>query len=125
MVVVARELMNAALDGAFDRAAFARLAPVDVPTRSIWYDKLAIAVARSYMENRADFDTADGAVNGLWSSMIKDAVDMNFDELPGIAHEIYDAFDAGEWNPNQEHLVSRPLLKRILAAPATEARFEA
>jgi predicted outer membrane lipoprotein len=125
-VPVPSEILAAAHNGAFDRAAFRTAAPTELEERVTWYDKVAIAIARGYLDGRSDFNRADGAINDLWTEMLDDSArNAAFTVLPGFAYEIYDAFDAGEDARDAPIRITRPALEKILASPETVRAFDA
>ncbi|TMO62501.1 hypothetical protein [Pseudoalteromonas aurantia] len=61
-------------------------------------NSFSLNIAKLYMKNEIEFELADGAMNYIFGFMTDD-IFMNFSSnyIPSPAIDIYDAFDAGEY----------------------------
>lgn len=85
-------------------------------TREDFYDTFALHVAREYLSERMDFDTADCAINMLyfWENMVLS--DASF------AFEIFECFDEGEYSHPGDDADVVPALKYTI--PYLRETFE-
>lgn len=86
--------------------------------RTAAFNSIMVCLAELFLQGDLEFWDADDIANGVWPLMLKDAIDRDV-ALPSPGFEIYEAFDAGEWDhgdPGQDPVekFTRPILKELL-----------
>jgi hypothetical protein len=71
-------------------------------------DRVALLIARGYMEGRVSWSTADSAINHLWFVMLA------CPSVPARAEAIYDAFESGEYHPASPELSEDDVTRSML-----------
>jgi hypothetical protein len=81
-------------------------------------NEVALRVARRFDDGRMPYEDADAVMNMLWLVMTKRAVEEPGLALAETAFEIYEAFDAGEYDHRDGRdpvaAFTRPLIRDIL-----------
>ena len=87
------------------------------------FDALGLALAQGYRDGLWDYQAADGWANDLWPLMLDRLADSG--ALSQVMHDVYDAFDAGEYSagdapgaPDPVVAHTDPAIAAILAAAA-------
>lgn len=104
---------------------------VDALATTLGYDRTAtfnaimVRLAELFLEGELAFWDADDVANAVWPLMLDDAIERDV-ALPSPAFEIYEAFDAGEWDHgdparNPVERFTRPLLREVVDAQRTES----
>jgi len=75
-------------------------------------NSFSLDVAKLYMKNEIEFESADGTMNYIFGFMTDD-IFMNFsgNYIPSPAIDIYDAFDAGEYHHSGDSSDTCPIEK--------------
>lgn len=86
--------------------------------RTAAFNSIMVCLAELFLKGEVGFWDADHIANDVWPLMLDDAIERDV-PLPSPAFEIYEAFDAGEWNPGNAAQDSverptRPLLEKLL-----------
>lgn len=80
-------------------------------------DRLMVAVAEAFLDGRLNYSDADQVANSWWAVMC-DPVRLETQTIPDLAHEIFGAFDEGEYDhgdgldPAEHYTI--PLLRSAL-----------
>lgn len=91
---------------------------------SDFLDRIGIEIAERYQAGQRTFQFCDSLVNDLWDALIDRVANNDDVRWPDGFHEVYEAFDAGEFHrlPDQsddpESDFTKPLVAAFLAKKA-------
>jgi len=84
-----------------------------------FYNRISLVIAGRFYANTMSYESADQAMNKIWSLMLSDEALASGAELPQQAVSIYDAFDAAEWLQGDPiETITRPAIRKLLNEPA-------
>ena len=69
------------------------------------FDELAVILAERYQAGSITFEEGDHLANGWWAQMIA----RHHEGWSDLLHEVYEAFDAGEWSHSGEWFSHQPV----------------
>ena len=73
-------------------------------------DRVAVLITRGYLAGKTSWTAADAAINHLYPIMLE------CPEIPAYAWDVYEAFDAAEYHPDQPDLSQDEITKPLLLA---------
>ena len=85
------------------------------------YNELGAELARRYNAGELSFDFCDLLINSLWGAMIEGQMRKPQPPFPQLMHEVYLAFDAGEFHRKADKTddpvleFTDPLIAKIVA----------
>lgn len=112
------EFIRDAVGGDLSKEQIDVIATASGSDRTATFNAIMVCLAELFLRGDMGFWEADDIANGVWPLMLDDAIQRDV-PLPSPAFEIYEAFDAGEWDrgdveQDPVERFTRPLLRELL-----------